>query len=787
MAQLPQAHDYQVTLRNYLASITLAELDVTLTPVTYDDGYLTTNDELHAAWIVLEDIGRAPSVDMSGLRVASSHFALSQMERDGQVYMRVGRNSSFMDPINTAWWAAWDYAGNPYYGSSAVKKRAFVAAAVDLMMTDQDLELSTDHRRSDFVGGYLTKFAYVYYVVKDILPADVQAAYETGLIKIFERLETYPPYGAGGADMESMQLPGLWYAGEAVASEDLKTRALDRARTVLEQIMAPSGYYHHHGQDGIDLSYEGISQHFFSWAALLFDDAVIDTYVEQSAKLKAFQTLPEPSGHFYSPSHFNTGTIKGAAQDQWHTYQRDHAMAMRTDQAQYLIWSGRALPAWYFHGLPSTDKMRTDIAYAIQQRNADADASGTWAWMQPSDKAPGIWQAEHWIQGIPAAGSYYPDGFYDAMASLEAAGAEETKPPFLQSEGFVEVFEDQFVIARFEDYGAILHTGSTVTDWGEGVPGLSGGALSAFWTPEAGSVILGRSRGTQNAVTDEWSGEQGWESWAVHAISGENASGQAFSSARNRKPTVATTLNGIESADVQISGAIGLHDEGRSAPDGAITGQVDYDRRFILDAAGLSITSTITSDETDEISALWEMIPLFLMDTEQGVNEAVVEFYVDDTWVAGNTNLIENVSAVRTTRFDQAVEIIFDSPQRAKLSSKRWTSTSVGSQIQNLMVDLSGITSGTRVMPALATVQYTIRVAGSFVAGDASGDGVVSAYDAATVLHHITDQELSVLDNEAAADASGDGTITAFDASLILQYLVGLIDCMPADVFCPAN
>ena len=209
-AQLPQTHEYQVTIRNYLAGITLADLDVTLTPVTYDDAYLSSNDELHATWLALEDIGRVPTVDMSGIRVASLHFSLSQLERDGQVYMRVGRNSDFMDPINTAWWADWDYPGNPYYGSSAVKLRAFVAAAVDLMMTDQELESSIDHQRSDFAGGYLTKFAYVYYVVKDILPADVQAAYETGLIKIFERLETYHPYGAGGADMETMQLPGLW-------------------------------------------------------------------------------------------------------------------------------------------------------------------------------------------------------------------------------------------------------------------------------------------------------------------------------------------------------------------------------------------------------------------------------------------------------------------------------------------------------------------------------------------------------------------------------------------------
>ena len=37
----------------------------------------------------------------------------------------------------------------------------------------------------------------------------------------------------------------------------------------------------------------------------------------------------------------------------------------------------------------------------------------------------------------------------------------------------------------------------------------------------------------------------------------------------------------------------------------------------------------------------------------------------------------------------------------------------------------------------------------------------------------------------ATGDVSGDGTISAYDAALILQYVVGLIDCFPAD--CPAS
>ena len=37
------------------------------------------------------------------------------------------------------------------------------------------------------------------------------------------------------------------------------------------------------------------------------------------------------------------------------------------------------------------------------------------------------------------------------------------------------------------------------------------------------------------------------------------------------------------------------------------------------------------------------------------------------------------------------------------------------------------------------------------------------------------------------ADASGDGSISAFDAALILQFITGFINCLPADANCSAG
>ena len=70
----------------------------------------------------------------------------------------------------------------------------------------------------------------------------------------------------------------------------------------------------------------------------------------------------------------------------------------------------------------------------------------------------------------------------------------------------------------------------------------------------------------------------------------------------------------------------------------------------------------------------------------------------------------------------------------------------------------------------------------SVIAGDASGNGIVTALDASLVLQHASG--LLDLEDSTPADASGDGSVSAFDASLILQFITGFISCLPADNTC---
>ena len=70
--------------------------------------------------------------------------------------------------------------------------------------------------------------------------------------------------------------------------------------------------------------------------------------------------------------------------------------------------------------------------------------------------------------------------------------------------------------------------------------------------------------------------------------------------------------------------------------------------------------------------------------------------------------------------------------------------------------------------------------------GDTTGDGSISAMDAALVLRHLSGG--AVLSDAAfiAGDVNGDSLITIDDAILILQFVSGQVPCFPAAVDCGA-
>ena len=607
-ARLPQNHPYQKTLRDYLATLTEKDFAVEIKPVRYVEEYFANPDTVGRYWMFF--LNRDMDIPSNeGICALPKHFTLSAIEAGNAVNMNPSRGG-FMDPKDVAWWVQWEYPGNPYYKSKPLKLRAFVVAAVDMMMLNQDHD-NGRNGRSDFLGGSMIRFSYSFMVTKDAVPEEVRKAYADGLIGMFEKLEKSAPHGSGGSDMEFFQLVGMYYAAEALGGS-YKERALKRAYVVIDTVTSKSGNEKHGG--AFDVSYQGIALRFLTWAATLYKDAKIDAALHKMLVLKSYLTLPEPDGAMCGPTHFNTGTAADAPHDQWAWVSRDAAMAMIDDEALYTVWARI--------GVPSEEEMRAAVKNGIERLGPT----------QPSDKAPTPWGENHWVNTLNFAYDEYRPGSYAKLVKLDREKSMLAKPPFARDKDFILNLNDggDFLAAKIAGYGAIIHTGPIATQWASGVTGKSGGSLSAFWTPGCGTVILGRCRATQGDTSDEWTDANGRGpyTWGVHAITGRGPSGGYFSTARIREIKSEYQINGTKSAVVRLSGD--LAGSSWADPDDELKGQVKYYREFRLDKDGLAITSGLTPDGRDKARELWEMIPVHFGGQKEATTE--VGFRVDGKW-----------------------------------------------------------------------------------------------------------------------------------------------------------
>ncbi|MEX0929824.1 MAG: hypothetical protein WD266_07260 [Balneolales bacterium] len=685
---LPQDHEYQITLRTYLETLTEEDFAIALRPLTYGFDYFSSEDDLFKTWILFRQAPpQGPIADTKGITVEPKHFTLESIESEQGILMGGGSdNRPWIATDQMAWWSAWDYPGNPYYGNEALKRRAFVYCAVDMIMNDEAHEKG-ENKRSDYLGGTLIWLSYTYYKIKDILPADVRSAYETGLIKFFERIEEWGPRGSA-ADMDQFAHVGLWYTAKAIGDEDLKHRARAHSEYILSEHLRPAGYIDH--GDGFDPTYNGISLDFLGWAALASGYDFFKVALDRMSKLKAYLSLPEPEGRYYGPSHFSTATSGDSPNDQRGLFSRDLGIAMVSDQAKYLIWEGRGGQS-HGHGVPGQAEMLDRIEFLTRRTNNH---------FERNDSKPGRWERAHWTDGIIYAHEYYPPGFYEKLRQIEAGQDPVRRAPFNRDENFIHRFpendvespdqhKDEFLAARFAEYGVIIHTGR-LSWWGgtSGQSGFGGGALSAFWTKNTGSVILGRTGGFQGPAPDTW---ENWREWPTHAISGQTGSGEGFSSARYRYPQKQYKING-QNATVSAFGVIGNEVDGGRTTENETLGSRNYYRRdFVAGPEGLSVESAIMAGAGEEMTELYEIIPVFIGGRSSNIEQANtrISLLISGEWIKADTSLRPDVDQIRIQRHQGEVFIEFSEPQHVKLASGIWEDQyQSDARVRNILIDL---------------------------------------------------------------------------------------------------
>jgi hypothetical protein len=681
-AELAQQHPYQVVLREFLASLDQADFEVALAPLTYDPADLQSDDDRYRTAILLANNGYyAPNND--GLRVPASVFTLAAIEQPGAVLMSAGRNN-YIEPTATLWWQQWDLPGNPYQGQKALRMRAFVSAAVDLIMRDADTEGGGVEYA---IAMPLTWFGSILLGLED---GDVdectKLAFEQGARRLIGKLEGLHNSN-GNNDMAQGAHAGLYMVAQASGDAELMARAIAESQQIFTDYYHPAGYMDHGG--GYDASYEGISLFFLVWAGLESGWPHVIDVIRSFETLKAHLSLPEPDGRYTGPSHFSPATSAPSVFDQWGYYHRDLGSAMLVPEAHYHVFSVEEPPL----GVPDAAELDARIQNGIAGINTT---------LIPSNELPLPWSANAWTE-FNLGGARYQAGFYEQMQMLAAEQGETMLPPFARADSFARDFDDEFLIAKYDDLGVVLHAGPLNASWAgpPGTPtGFSGGAISAFWTADAGAALLGVAYGSQNTQPgpDSWAE---WRSWPTHAVSGLAADNKPFSSARILEPVASAAVR-ADSATMSVSGTISSADGGHSAPNDALLGDVAYAREFEVDASGLVVTTTLDYGGPTQVSELYETIPVFL---GQGGQDAAVSIELVDSMgstVPASTDPVADVVEIRILRFDGLVVITLEEPRPVKLAPNTWSTTyQWTASARAVLIDLLD-GGGTQTLPSLS-------------------------------------------------------------------------------------
>ena len=660
LEKLPQDHEYQRTLRSFMAKLTVADFviekrEFTESAMRASSTPDSINDYNFQMWVLAQTLP-----EISALMLPPDGFTLAAIESKKGIAVPTQPNESLM----LSWISTWKSAGNPYLNSKPARLRAFMLAATDMMVLDYLYDNNPrDADRSDYLGGNLIWIGFTYRAAKDLLPKDVQAAFETGLKRHAQRLEKWGPKGHM-TDMDLFASVGLYYIREATNDEETKKIA-DRYTKLLYTnplYFNEAGYFV--DNHCFDTSYNGISLFFGAWAASLTPKNPARDAIEKAYFLREHLCFPAPDGSFSGPSHMSARCSSDPPREQWQFAPKNIGAGMITDEAIHIS----PLPT-----LAEIQAAPTLVATKFNEALAKGRKDET-----------AIWKETHWSRGLNFPYDNYVKGYYDKRVKLEAEKSPLTKPLYERKENFVREFNKAFVIARYDKFATAIHTGEVggMDGHWHRPYGFGGGQMSAFWTPETGVTVLGRRRGIQGKTFDSW---DEWRIWPVHAVAGVTPAGDLVTSARIQLPETQFDKDLVgNGATVKVAGNLPRHIDSKhqEVPTG-----IQYQRTFKLSDKGVKVTTALTSKGTETFTELYETIPVLI--AELGEKPTTIQFRIGESWVDAGTEPTANVTAVKTARFKGDTVVTFAKPVRAKLSPTVWADGyQTTAQCRTVLVDL---------------------------------------------------------------------------------------------------
>ncbi|MCE9532559.1 MAG: hypothetical protein K8T89_15790 [Planctomycetes bacterium] len=663
--KLPEPLPHQQQLRKFMSTLKAEDFepihkDLKVVPFEGDA------DELFRTYILAlqpPSVGRKRNY--SSVMIKSSLFTLEAIEGPKAIM----RPPAHPEPLVDL--SAWNYPGNPYYGSKPLRMRAFVLVALDMIMLDDLLEKADPETKptQNQLLGAVARFAYTYPGIRDVIPADVRTAYMTGLKRLVRRALEHGPSTAGpkGTGMYTWAAPALFLSAKILDDAEISKQVTAYTRTIFtgDGYFKAAGYFPNGGT--LD-SFNGISTYFAVWGAQATDAPFAREAIAKVYNLRSHLTLPEPDGVLVGPSHMASLTSAESAHEQWNWPMRTWGAALIADEAACLA------------KMPTEAELQNAPAAVVAEINMQIrELSWAAGGMDPSP-----WKFQPAGTLVNFAYQYYPKGYYARRLALEKAGTL-AKLPVLREGSYVRNFNDEFVVAKAPTHAAVIHTGP-IADPASQRPayGFGGGALSAFWTRETGSVILGRGVGAFSPQYKKTLEE--WRSLPSHAVTGITADGTVFTSAHIVKPTT-TIKTDDKGYTVTAQGTIPAF---RHDPAQKLSSKIEYTRKFEPTPAGIRITTSFKDDGKDKIAEVYEVLPIHLRDSGSQPKAilTLIEIDSDGKWIPATEAFADKVSKVRLTRFGVSVVITFDRPCRVKLAPP-WSDTyQTRSACRNLLIDM---------------------------------------------------------------------------------------------------
>jgi len=584
-AIMPQEKEWQVTLYNWLETLSVEDVTLPDGTLQYDNSY-ESEDELADLWLQVEglsassvtraepgwytlDAGNGKGIEATGV-VRANHDPKGGGDYRGNPPRSWQNEPTFWYQLDLP--LSGGGQGNPWHEDPAMGRRAMAVAMADMMMHVDAIPNGGAFSWYDMIGKAFLGMAEAYRWAGDVLPSGVQDAYEKGMERIVDHLTARGPR-AVNTNMDMFALQGAADLYMATDDATLKTKCVEMVKDALlgykdgelgtkhkvfktggsdGGVFDPSGFIMEGDQPDIFYGGESIFQLMGALRAVTDretgdvpgDWAFLEEVVRRLQEWRTYQ-------HFYDPKQ-NSPAVGGSTERPLIT-----AGAGFSGRTSYGVPAGQADDPWKWLSIADHDEndaftangrilsaseMESDISDKLS--SMDSKMSDNYTAENPNE-----WSG--WSPWTKPTTYLPPKGWYSALKTMKENNDPkfETFPHNRSGNTFNKTFgggaETPGGKPIGKEYWSYLGEDANGNRFGffveaqayqGGYGGWYGGKVETFWTEETGVLLINRhgKAGCDRSGVDDYSGNEDSSCWfnldekAGHHVWGRDENGNGF-------------------------------------------------------------------------------------------------------------------------------------------------------------------------------------------------------------------------------------------------------------------